>query len=90
MLFLFINYKIPEIKYAKKNKIPCYNRSKLLQLICKDKFTIVVSGSHGKTLSTSILGHLLVCAGLNPTIISGGIMKILGKTFTLPIVILLW
>ena len=33
----------PEIKEAKKNKIPCYNRSKLLQLICKDKFTIVVS-----------------------------------------------
>ena len=33
------------------------------QLICKDKFTIVVSGSHGKTSTTSILGHLLVCAG---------------------------
>ena len=65
----------PEIKEAKKNKIPCYNRSKLLQLICKDKFTIVVSGSHGKTSTTSILGYLLVCAGLNPTIISGGIMQ---------------
>tara|TARA_B100000963_G_scaffold361644_1_gene398373 strand:- start:2405 stop:3784 length:1380 start_codon:yes stop_codon:yes gene_type:complete len=65
----------PEIKEAKKNKIPCYNRSKLLQLICKDKFTIVVSGSHGKTSTTSILGHMLVCAGLNPTIISGGIMQ---------------
>ena len=64
----------PEITEAKKNKIPCYNRSKLLQLICKDKFTFVVSGSHGKTSTTSILGHLLVCAGLNPTIISGGIM----------------
>ena len=69
----------PEIKQAKKNKIPCYNRSKLLQLICKDKFTIVVSGSHGKTSTTSILGHLLVCAGLNPTIISGGIMQNFGQ-----------
>ena len=73
----------PEIEQAKKNKIPCYNRSKLLQLICKDKFTIVVSGSHGKTSTTSILGHLLVCAGLNPTIISGGIMRNFGQNIYL-------
>ena len=69
----------PEIKEAKKNKIPCFNRSKLLQIICKDKFTIVISGSHGKTSTTSILGHLLVHAGLNPTIISGGIMQNFGQ-----------
>ncbi len=73
----------PEIKEAKKNKIPCFNRSKLLQLICKDKFTIVVSGSHGKTSTTSILGYLLVRAGLNPTIISGGIMQNFGKNIYL-------
>ncbi len=73
----------PEIKEAKKNKIPCFNRSKLLQMICKDKFTIVVSGSHGKTSTTSILGHLLVRAGLNPTIISGGIMQNFGQNIHL-------
>ncbi len=73
----------PEIKEAKKNKIPCYNRSKLLQLICKDKFTIVISGSHGKTSTTSILGHLLVRAGLNPNIISGGIMQNFGQNIHL-------
>jgi len=73
----------PEIKEAKKNKIPCYNRSKLLQLICKDKFTIVVSGSHGKTSTTSFLGHLLVCAGLNPTVISGGVMQNFGQNIYL-------
>ncbi|GIR66655.1 MAG: hypothetical protein CM15mP70_17620 [Pelagibacteraceae bacterium] len=38
----------PEIDAAKKSNIPFYNRSKLLQLICNDKFTIVVTGSHGK------------------------------------------
>ena len=73
----------PEIKEAKRKKIPCYNRSKLLQLICKDKFTIVVTGSHGKTSSTSILGHLLVRAGLNPTIISGGVMENFGQNIYL-------
>ena len=73
----------PEIKEAKKNKIPCYNRSKLLQLICRDKFTIVVSGSHGKTSTTSFLGHLLVCTGLNPTVISGGVMQNFGQNIYL-------
>ncbi len=73
----------PEIKEAKKNKIPCYNRSKLLQLICKDKITIVVSGSHGKTSTTSILGYLLVRVGLNPTIISGGVMQNFGQNIYL-------
>ena len=73
----------PEIKAAKKNRVPCYNRSKLLQLICKDKFTIIVSGSHGKTSTTSILGNLLVYAGLNPNIISGGIMQNFGQNIYL-------
>ncbi len=73
----------PEIREAKENNIPCYNRSKLLQLICRDKFTIVVSGSHGKTSTTSFLGHLLVCAGLNPTVISGGVMHNFGQNIYL-------
>jgi len=73
----------PELTRAAKDGIPCYNRSKLLQLICKDKFTIVVSGSHGKTSTTSLLGHLLVNSGLNPIIISGGIMQNFGQNIYL-------
>ena len=73
----------PELTEAKKSKIPHFSRSKLLQLICKDKFTIVISGSHGKTSTTSLLGHLLIASGLNPTIISGGIMNNFGKNIYL-------
>lgn len=73
----------PELSEAKKNNIPHFSRSKLLQLICKDKFTIVISGSHGKTSTTSLLGHLLVSCGLNPTIISGGIMNNFGQNIYL-------
>ena len=73
----------PELTRAAKEGIPCYNRSKLLQLICKDKFTVVVSGSHGKTSTTSLLGHLLVNSGLNPIIISGGIMQNFGQNIYL-------
>tara|TARA_Y100000996_G_scaffold415411_2_gene409941 strand:+ start:189 stop:1568 length:1380 start_codon:yes stop_codon:yes gene_type:complete len=73
----------PELDAAKKNKIPFFNRSKLLQLICKDKFTIVISGSHGKTSTTSLLGYLLVSNGMNPTIISGGVMQNFGQNIHL-------
>ena len=73
----------PEIDAAKKSNIPFYNRSKLLQLICNDKLTIVVTGSHGKTTTTSMLGHLLVCSGLRPTIITGGIMNNFGQNIYL-------
>ena len=83
-ILFFIHQQLKIIQKSKRQKIiPCYNRSKLLQLICKEKFTIVVSGSHGKTSTTSILGNLLVCAGLNPTIISGGIMQNFGQNIYL-------
>ncbi len=73
----------PELDAAKKNKIPFFNRSKLLQLICKEKFTIIISGSHGKTSTTSLLGYLLVSSGLDPTIISGGVMNNFGQNIYL-------
>ncbi|MAV83102.1 MAG: UDP-N-acetylmuramate--L-alanine ligase [Pelagibacteraceae bacterium] len=73
----------PEVLRAKKLKIPHYGRSKLLQIICKNKFVICVSGSHGKTTTTSLLGHILDKKGLNPIIISGGIMKNYGQNIHL-------
>ncbi|MDC0861404.1 UDP-N-acetylmuramate--L-alanine ligase [Alphaproteobacteria bacterium] len=73
----------PEVLLARKLKIPLYNRAKLLQIICKNKFLIAVSGSHGKTTTTSLLGHILDKKGLNPIIISGGIMKNYGQNIHL-------
>ena len=73
----------PEITHAKIIKIPLFNRAKLLQIICKNKFVIAVSGSHGKTTTTSLLGHILDKKGLNPIIISGGVMKNYGQNIHL-------
>ncbi len=73
----------PELIHARKLRIPSYNRSKLLQIICKNKFVIAVSGSHGKTTTTSLLGHILDKKGFNPIIISGGVMKNYGQNIHL-------
>ena len=73
----------PEITHAKIIKIPLFNRAKLMQIICKNKFVIAVSGSHGKTTTTSLLGHILDKKWLNPIIISGGVMKNYGQNIHL-------
>ena len=61
-----------------------YSRAKLRQIICKNAFlSIAVSGSHGKTTTTSLLGHILDKKGLNPIIISGGVMFYYGQNIHL-------
>ncbi len=62
----------PEIKEARKNNIPIYPRSKFLNFISKQMYTIAISGAHGKTTTTSILSQLLFDAGRDPTILVGG------------------
>ena len=64
-----------EINNAKKRSIPVIHRSKMLAEILRKKFSILISGSHGKTTTTSLIGHMLLEAKINPTIISGGILK---------------
>jgi UDP-N-acetylmuramate--alanine ligase len=41
----------------------------------KDSVAITVTGSHGKTTTTSLASHLLLEAGLGPTVAIGGILK---------------
>ena len=42
----------PEIKYAKKNKIPIYSRAEVLADVVSQKKNIIITGSHGKTTTT--------------------------------------
>ena len=63
----------PEIKMAKQLDIPTIERSVLLGIISRQyKYIIAVSGTHGKTTTTAMLGWIFVCAGLSPTIHLGG------------------
>ena len=64
-----------EIKYAKKNKIPIYSRAQVLADVVSLKKNIIVTGSHGKTTTTSLVAKILTDHKLDPTIINGGVIN---------------
>lgn len=65
----------PEIMEAKKRRIPSIKRAELLGILMKEKEGIAIAGTHGKTTTTSIVGHMLVENKLDPTIVVGGKMQ---------------
>ena len=67
----------PEILEAKKRGLVCLSNPQMLGELSKERFTIAVSGTHGKTTTTAMIGHILKKAGLDPTVIVGS--KILGE-----------
>ena len=64
-----------EIMEAKKNNIPLIERACMLQSLFALKKAIAITGTHGKTTTTSFVGTMLDVAGLKPTVIDGGIMN---------------
>ena len=64
-----------EIKYAKKNKIPIYSRAEVLADVVSLKKNIIITGSHGKTTTTSLVAKILSDQKLDPTIINGGVIN---------------
>lgn len=50
-------------------------RSEVLGLLTKDTFCFAVAGTHGKTTTTAILGHILLTAGIDVTAFVGGIVE---------------
>ena len=70
-----ISKKNPEIKFAKKRKIKILKRAEMLAHVVALKKNIVVTGSHGKTTTTSLISRILYDAKLDPTIINGGVIN---------------
>jgi len=64
-----------ELKYAKKNNIPVYSRAELLADVVSLKKNIIITGSHGKTTTTSLVAKILSDQKLDPTIINGGVIN---------------
>ncbi len=69
----------PEIKAALKKKIPVVTRADMLAELMKNKKSIAIAGSHGKTTTTSLVGNIFSQADLDPTIVNGGIINSLSK-----------
>lgn len=69
----------PEYITAHQKNIPCLTRAELLGQIMKNYDTpIAVSGTHGKTTTTSMLSEILLQADMDPTLSIGGILKTIG------------
>ena len=64
-----------EILEAKKKNLPIYKRGDMLAHITSLKKNIVISGSHGKTTTTSLIASIFAKAKLDPTIINGGVIN---------------
>ena len=65
----------PEILAAKKKQLPIYKRGEMLAHITSLTKNIVITGSHGKTTTTSLVAAVFSNAKLDPTIINGGVLN---------------
>ncbi|RMF05103.1 MAG: UDP-N-acetylmuramate--L-alanine ligase [Alphaproteobacteria bacterium] len=69
----------PEYDAARKQGIPVIRRAAMLAELMRECETVSVTGTHGKTTTTSLVAELLESAGLDPTVISGGIIESWGS-----------
>ncbi len=66
----------PEIVAAQERNIPIIRRAEMLgELLKLKQYSIAIAGTHGKTTTTSLVGHMMSAGGLDPTLIIGGIIK---------------
>ncbi|WP_045215150.1 UDP-N-acetylmuramate--L-alanine ligase [Desulfonatronovibrio magnus] len=69
----------PEVKAAREHNIPVIPRAEMLAELMRLKTGIAVAGTHGKTTTTSFLGTIFKEAGLDPTVIIGGLLNSYGS-----------
>ncbi len=70
----------PEVEIAKKNGIPVIPRAEMLaELMVLKPYAVAVSGTHGKTSTTSMVATILGHAGKDPTTVVGGVVESLGS-----------
>ena len=68
----------PELAAARAAGIPVLHRAEMLAELMRFKWSIACAGTHGKTTTTSLVAALLDTAGLDPTVINGGIINAYG------------
>ena len=68
----------PEVVAAKAARVPVVARAMMLAELMRFKQGIAIAGTHGKTTTTSLISHVLDCAGLDPTCVIGGRLNSIG------------
>ena len=69
-----------ELLESRKRNIPTYDRIEMLVNIIDLKKNIIITGTHGKTTTTSLVAKIISSAKLDPTIINGGVINSLKNT----------
>ncbi|HKP96657.1 MAG TPA: UDP-N-acetylmuramate--L-alanine ligase [Fibrobacteria bacterium] len=62
----------PELAEARRRGIPAVKRAEMLGEALRGKYPLAVSGTHGKTTTTTMLGRIWLHAGKDPTLLAGG------------------
>ena len=70
----------PELVEARNKQLPIYKRGEMLANIVSLTKNIVVTGSHGKTTTTSLLAAIFSKTKLDPTIINGGVLNAINNS----------
>ena len=68
----------PELMAARASNITVVRRAEMLGELMRLKYGIAVAGTHGKTTTTSLIGAVLTEAGLDPTVLVGGRLRVSG------------
>ena len=69
----------PELQAARARGLPIIRRAEMLSELMRLYATISVTGTHGKTTTTSLISHIFETAGKDPTVITGGIINSWGS-----------
>jgi UDP-N-acetylmuramate--alanine ligase len=69
----------PEVSEARRRGIPVIPRAEMLAELMRLKYGVAVAGSHGKTTTTSMVAMILGKGGLDPTVVVGGRLGVLGS-----------
>ena len=73
-----VKYSNPEVLEARRRQIPVIPRAEMLAELMRMKYGVAVAGSHGKTTTTSMIAAVLSASGLDPTMVIGGRVRMLG------------
>ena len=69
----------PEVLEARRRNVPVIPRAEMLAELMRLKYGVAVAGSHGKTTTTSMVALVLDKGGLDPTVVVGGRLGVLGS-----------